>query len=78
MNATIADWDDVGAALSGTAHLTRDRYGRQRIVDGKLFGDLGQPQVRASAFVWLAERVNTFVNVLRPRIRDAVVDDAGS
>ena len=78
MNAIIADWDDVGAALSGTAHLTGDRYGRQRIVDSKVFGDLDQAQVRTSAFVWLAGRVNTFVNVLRSRIRDAVVDDAGS
>ena len=35
---------------------------------------LQQPEVRKKAFFWLAERVNTFVNVLRPRVRSAAAD----
>jgi hypothetical protein len=37
-------------------------------------GSLEQPEVRKKAFSWLAERVNTFVNVLRPRMRSAAAD----
>jgi hypothetical protein len=37
-------------------------------------GSLGKPEVRKEAFSWLAERVNTFVRVLRPRMRSAAAD----
>ena len=47
---------------------------RPRIIDGRTFGPLEQPEARKEAFAWLAERVNTFVNVLRPRVRSAVAD----
>ena len=76
MNAIIADWALVQPSLAGTAHLTGDKYGRQRIKDSKVFGDLTDNQVRASAFPWLAERVNAFVNVLKPRVRDALAEAA--
>jgi hypothetical protein len=75
MNAIIADWDVVGPDLNGTVRLTTDRYGRERIVDSKAVGDLKDPAIRKKAFDWLAERVNTFVSVLRPRVRDAVADE---
>jgi hypothetical protein len=35
---------------------------------------LEQPEERKKAFSWLAERANTFVNVLRPRVRSAAAD----
>ena len=76
MNAVIADWEDVGPALNGTAHLARDKYERQRIIDFKIFRNLDDAATRQNAFDWLAERVNTFVNVLRPRIQDAAADEA--
>jgi hypothetical protein len=55
----------------------KDRYNRQRIIDSRTVGNLNDPSVRTRAFDWLAERVNTFINVLRPRVRDAVADDVG-
>jgi hypothetical protein len=44
------------------------------IIDSLQVGSLEQPEVRNQAFSWLAERVNTFVNVLRPRMR-SLADD---
>jgi hypothetical protein len=76
MNTILADWDEVGTALNGTARLTTDRYNRQRIIDSKMVGDLKHFSIREKAFSWLAERVNTFVNVLRPRVRDATADQS--
>jgi hypothetical protein len=35
---------------------------------------LADPDDRARAFAWLAERVNAFVNVMRPRVRSAAAD----
>ncbi|HZZ61611.1 MAG TPA: hypothetical protein VFE63_10595 [Roseiarcus sp.] len=71
--AIVDDWDEVKDQLGGTAKVTKES-GRLVILDSRVFGDLDQPEVRAKAFAWLAERVNTFVNVLRPRVRSAVAD----
>jgi hypothetical protein len=35
---------------------------------------LDDPADRKAAFAWLAERVNTYVNVLRPLVRSAAAD----
>ncbi len=74
MNEIVADWDEIKLALNGTARLTDDPYSRKRIIDSRTVGDLKDAALRKEAFDWLAERVNTFVNVLRPRIRDVVAD----
>lgn len=76
MNAIVADWDVIRPSLNDTARLTEDRYNRKRIIDSKAVGDLKDPAVRKEAFDWLAKRANTFVNVLRPLIRDAVADQS--
>lgn len=68
------DWDTVGPLL-GDIPLRRDKEGRPLIKDVLMAGRLDDPQVRAEAFEWLAERTNTFINVLRPRVRSAAVDD---
>ena len=44
------------------------------IIGSLQVGSLEQPEVRKKAFSWLAERVNNFVNVLRPRMRSAAAD----
>ena len=44
------------------------------IVDWIQAGSLDQPEERQRVFSWLAERVNTFVRVLRPRMRSAAAD----
>ncbi|MCS3731364.1 hypothetical protein [Bradyrhizobium betae] len=77
MNEIVANWDEIKPALNGTARLTNDKYNRTRIIDSKTVGNLNDAAIRKAAFDWLAERVNTFVNVLRPRIRDVVADEAG-
>ena len=72
---TIAnDWSTVQAQLGVTASLTTNREGRLRMADALTAGPLGQVEVRQRAFAWLSERVNTSVNVLRPRVRSAVAD----
>jgi hypothetical protein len=71
--AIVDDWDALKDQLGGTAKVTEEN-GRFVILDCRIFGPLDQPEVRAKAFTWLAERVNTFVNVLRPRVRSAAAD----
>ena len=71
--AIVDDWDAVKDQLGGTAKVTEEN-GRSLIRDSHIFGGLDQPEVRKKAFAWLAERVNTFVNVLRPRVRSAAAD----
>jgi hypothetical protein len=71
------DWDTVGPLLGGTARNTLDENGVPFITDSIRAGDLDDPNVRARAFEWLAERTNTFINVLRPRVRSAAADDEG-
>jgi hypothetical protein len=73
MQAIADDWEEVGLLLGGTARLT-EKDGRPRIIDSYRPGALDQPQARAAAFAWLAERTNTFVSVLRPRVRSASAD----
>jgi hypothetical protein len=61
--------------LGGTAKLSKTTRGTlDTIIDSLEVGSLEQPEVRKKAFSWLAERVNTFVNVLRPRVRSAAAD----
>ena len=66
----VEDWTALKDQLGGTAKVT-EAGGRPAILDCLKFGPLDQPEVRSKAFAWLAERVNTFVNVLRPRVRSA-------
>lgn len=70
----VADWQTVKDQLGGTAKLIKTKDGRDRIIDSLVVAPLQQPEVRKQAFAWLAERVNTFVNVMRPRVRSAVAD----
>jgi hypothetical protein len=71
--AIVDDWDSVKDQLGGTAKVIEES-GRSLIRDSHIFGGLDQAEVRKKAFAWLAERVNTFVNVLRPRVRSAAAD----
>jgi hypothetical protein len=73
MLAIADDWAAVKTELGGTVEL-RERDKRPHIIDAKVVGPLGQADVRKRGFAWLAERVNTFVNVMRPRVRSAVAD----
>ena len=73
--ATIAqDWSSLQPQLGGAAALWKDSYGRPKIGELHAFSNLEDPGQRERAFAWLAERVNAFVNVLRPLVRSAVDD----
>ena len=66
MNAVADEWGVVKSELGGNAKLV-EQDGRTHIIDSLVVGPLEQPEVRKAAFAWLTERVNTFVNVMRPR-----------
>ena len=78
MQAIVDEWKAGGAVkdeLGGTVRLYKVAGGSlDSIIDSLEVGSLEQPEVRKKAFSWLAERVNTFVNVLRPRMRSAAAD----
>ena len=74
MQVIVDDWETVKGELGGTARPYTVQDGRPTIIDSLTVGPLDQPEVRKRAFPWLADRVNTFVNVLRPRIRSAAAD----
>jgi hypothetical protein len=67
------DWVTVAPLLGGTAALT-EKDGVPLISDALRPGNLDDPAIRARAFDWLTERTNTFINVLRPRVRSAAAD----
>ncbi|PZQ81620.1 MAG: hypothetical protein DI549_13545 [Ancylobacter novellus] len=69
-----SEWSDIKPLLGGTAKIEAGSYNRPHISDSRIFGDLNRHETRQQAFAWLAERTNTFINVLRPRVRSAVDD----
>jgi hypothetical protein len=71
--AIVDEWVAMKDQLGGTAKVIEEN-GRSLIRDSHIFGRLDEPEVRRKAFAWLAERVNTFVNVMRPRVRSAAAD----
>ena len=72
----VEDFAAVGPQLGGAAEVTKDTYGRNRIGEHASFGPLSHPDNKARAFSWLAERVDSYVTVMRPLIRSAVADYA--
>ena len=73
MYSAADEWESIREELGGSAKLLENK-GRPRITEFRVVGDLTSPGVRSAAFEWLRERVNAFVNVLRPRVRSAVAD----
>ena len=68
--AVVEDFDAIKDQLGESVRL--DKW--LNIVDWIQAGSLDQPEERQRVFSWLAERVNTFVRVLRPRMRSAAAD----
>ncbi|CDZ55438.1 DUF4268 domain-containing protein [Neorhizobium galegae] len=73
MQSIVDAWHEIKSDLGGTATIL-DRSGRKTVSDSRSFASLNTSEGRTEAFSWLAERVNTFVNVVRPRVRSAVID----
>lgn len=78
-NRLVEEFATVGTELGGAARITQDSYGRPRIGELASFGTLTDAENKRRAFEWLGERLNAYVNVMRPRVRSAVADflDAG-
>jgi hypothetical protein len=74
MEAIVNDWDSVQGEIGGSAKLGKVPDGRPTITDSRIVGPLDQEDVRKTAFSWLGERVNAFVNIIRPRLRSAAAD----
>ena len=75
----LADWDEIRELLGGSVVIDHsDRYGRKLVLDAMTTGNWGLPEEREKAILWLRDRVNRFVNVLRPRIKAAVADIEGN
>lgn len=74
----VEDFATLGPQLGEGTRITRDTHNRNRIGERASFGPLSDPDNKARAFEWLAERVDTYVTVMRPLIRSAVADHAGS
>ena len=66
------DWIDVKQALGGHAVLDIMSPGRFRIEEFLAVDRESGAAQRERAAAWLRERLNTYVSVLRPRIREAV------
>jgi len=72
----MADFEDVQKQLAGDAQVA-NIGGKDKVYEEKVVGDLHDSQIRADAFEWLRARLDTWVNVLRPRIRAIVMDLKG-
>ena len=75
MQTIVADAAEVCRELGGAAQVQPERE-RPTIGERFVVRSLLDPADRVCAFAWLAERVNTFVNVMRPRVRSATADYA--
>ena len=73
MRVIADDFDAIKDELGGSVTLTKVD-GQDSIIDWIQAGPMDQLEERQRVFSWLAERVNTFVRVLRPRRRSAAAD----
>lgn len=78
VQAIVDEWNAGGAVKDELGSTVRPHKvagdSLDSILDTLMVGSLDQADERKRAFSWLAERVNTFVNVLRPRMRSAAAD----
>lgn len=76
----LEDWDNVKSELGGTAHIYVDTgrkspgTPRSLIQDTFRTGNWTDEAEKQRAFVWLRQRTNDFLNVLRPRLRAVMAD----
>lgn len=66
LNDLPAIREELGDSVS-----TFDQNGRELINDKLIVGNLNDTADRERAFAWLRQRTNDFVNVFRPRVREA-------
>lgn len=74
MRSVVDEWETVAKELGKNARLTKDKYDRPRMIEALKVGNLNDPSIRRTAFPWLADCTNRFVNAMRPRIRQYIVE----
>lgn len=70
LRSILNDLPAIRKELGGSVS-TLDQNGRTLINDKLIAGNLNHPADRERAFEWLRQRTSDFVNVFRPRVRDA-------
>lgn len=73
VKSLMADLQAIQDQLGGDVQVS-NIGGKEKIYEEKIVGDLHSATVRAEAFEWLRQRLDAWVNVLRPRIRSIVQD----
>jgi hypothetical protein len=73
VKSLMADLQAIQDQLGGDVQVS-NIGGKEKIYEEKIVGDLHSATVRAEAFEWLHQRLDAWVNVLRPRIRSIVQD----
>lgn len=73
VESLMADLQAIQDQLGGDVQVS-NVGGKEKIYEEKIVGDLHNAKVRAEAFEWLRQRLDAWVNVLRPRIRSIVQD----
>lgn len=73
VKSLMADLQAIEDQLGGDVQVS-NIGGKEKIYEEKIVGDLHNAAVRAEAFEWLRQRLDAWVNVLRPRIRSIVQD----
>ena len=73
VKSLMADLQAIQDQLGGDVQVS-NIGGKEKIYEEQIVGDLHDATVRAEAFEWLRQRLDAWVNVLRPRIRSIVQD----
>jgi hypothetical protein len=69
-----AQFDEINAELGGQVTRSEPKPGKINIGERIPIGDLSSPEELARVTAWLAERVNAYVSVFRPRIEKVARD----
>ena len=73
VKSLMTDLQAIQDQLGGDVQVS-NIGGKEKIYEEKIVGDLHSATVRAEAFGWLRQRLDAWVNVLRPRIRSIIQD----
>jgi hypothetical protein len=68
--AMMDNIDDILEALGARARWSEPKPGKINIGESVPLIDLGEEEHRAQLVAWLRERINTYVNVFRPRVEE--------
>lgn len=65
---------ELVSQIGGHAGIGKRKSGSLSLLESRDFRDLDDPQQRAASLAWLPDRINAFVNALRPAVASVVAD----